>query len=639
MRRYRSPEPSPGYGSDVLRVGTSSRVRTAGRTAAPLLVAALLCSWLFVDAHDRARLDTDAALRASLASSVTEVSSAFRSQLTSAPLTPGTTVPVAQVSSATVSLTSTIQARDSGSPVVDDTARPPAIVVPVYASALPPRTTAERRRSITAYRVVPLGLRPLLSPLVPDSGGLAVRGPSGADVADTGVAGHGARTFSVDLDLGGPTGWTLQGWMPQRAMAAGTWLLALGLLALFAGVSAVLTSARRHVDSSQERQAQLERDNALVSGLAPVVQASLDLGEVVPAASSHLAQGLALQGLGLSAPGPSGERPLFSWGVPPDPSVPPAATTPNRLEAGETFALSLARGGRVLGVLRVVAGTPLVATDLRALATAAELVGSTLANAEAFAQQQTLLERMQSVDELKTVFLATASHELRTPVAAIVGFSTLVLQQWGQGDPEQTKAFLERVLANARALEALTEQLLDFSRLERGIKPQAGELLDLGRTTTTVLEDQPELTSGHLLKLRVDPECLVRGSGPAVQRIVTNLVGNAAKYSPAGSAITVTVHSDNGRVVLMVDDEGPGVAAADRERVFTRFYRGREDAVVSTRGAGVGLAIVAEFAASMSGSASVQESPSGGARFCVTFPAAGVLASADNEGAPHARLA
>jgi signal transduction histidine kinase len=309
------------------------------------------------------------------------------------------------------------------------------------------------------------------------------------------------------------------------------------------------------------------------------------------------------------------------------------------LAPGETFALSLARGGRVLGVLRVLAGSALNETDLRALATASELLGSTLANAEAFAQQQGVVERMQSLDELKTVFLATASHELRTPVAAIVGFSTLVLDQWGKADPEQARPYLDRVLANARSLEALTEQLLDFSRLERGMKPAIGELLDLSATTRRVLEEQPELTTAHQLQLELAPGCFVRGSEAAVNRIVTNLVGNAAKYSPAGTRITVAVASDDQRTCLTVDDEGSGVAEADRERIFTRFYRGRGDAVTGTRGTGVGLAIVAEFAASMSGSVVVEQAPSGGARFRVTFPAADGFVPTHSQGEAHVRLA
>ncbi|MCU1594480.1 MAG: multi-sensor signal transduction histidine kinase, partial [Frankiales bacterium] len=258
--------------------------------------------------------------------------------------------------------------------------------------------------------------------------------------------------------------------------------------------------------------------------------------------------------------------------------------------------------------------------DLLALATASELVGSTLANADAFTRQQLLVERMRSVDELKTIFLATASHELRTPVTAIVGFSGLLLSQWDSLPAEKGKVFLERVLANAKGLETLIEQLLDFSRLERGLHPAGDELLDLGERIAAILEEQTDLTGRHHLRCELAPGCLVRGSASAVERIVTNLVGNAAKYSPEGTTITVTLQTQDEWATLLVDDEGGGVAEADRERVFSRFFRGSGDTVSTTRGAGIGLAIVSEYAASMNATASVRSAPSGGARFVVSFP-------------------
>ena len=405
-------------------------------------------------------------------------------------------------------------------------------------------------------------------------------------------------------------------------------------LVLFAAISGVLGYFVRQQSRLAARQRQLERDRVLVTGIAPVLQASLDMGEVLPAVSSHLADGLALAGLSLSTPSPTGERQVFGWGVAPDATVSPLPTPPERLESGETFALSLTRGGRVLGVLRVVCGEALSREDLLALATASELVGSTFANAEAYARQQELVERMRSVDELKTVFLATASHELRTPVTAIVGFSSLLLGQWDGMTQEQGRGLMERVLSNGRRLETLIEQLLDFSRLERGLPKTSEEVLDMGRTVGKILADQPELTAKHTLELRLGDDCVVRGSTAAVERVVTNLVGNAAKYAPPETKITVTVWAEADRIQLIVDDEGPGVAAKDRQRVFSRFYRGRSDSVSSTKGVGIGLAIVAEYAATMSGVASVSTAPGGGARFSVSFPAVRVLAGVAGEGEP-----
>ena len=106
--------------------------------------------------------------------------------------------------------------------------------------------------------------------------------------------------------------------------------------------------------SARARQRKLERDRALVTGLAPVLQASLDLGEVAPAVSAHLVDGLPLAGLSLSTPGDRGETQVFAWGTPPDATVRPLVDACRTCsQPGDTFALSLTRGGRVLGVLRV----------------------------------------------------------------------------------------------------------------------------------------------------------------------------------------------------------------------------------------------------------------------------------------------
>jgi signal transduction histidine kinase len=623
------------YGLGVRSPANASRARLIVAVVAPLVVGLLLCAWLVTDQRQRVRLQADEAVRATVAGAVGQVRTAIRDQASTATAGPqpgDRTVPVADVAGSGLSLDITALARDSGTAVLDDTLTPASIVVAVYGSGSAPQDTEQRRQQITGYRVVPLALNPVITGLASGSGGLVVRGPNRVVATTNGTAPSGAPRFGVDMQMSDTPGWVVQSWLPSPATPGVTWFWALAILVLFAGISAVLGYFVRQQSRLAAHQRQLERDRVLVTGIAPVLQASLDMGEVLPAVSSHLADGLALAGLSLSTPSATGERQVFGWGVAPDASVSPLLTPPERLESGATFALSLTRGGRVLGVLRVVCGEPLNREDLLALATASELVGSTFANAEAYTRQQELLERMRSVDELKTVFLATASHELRTPVTAIVGFSSLLLGQWDGMTPEQGRGLMERVLSNGRRLETLIEQLLDFSRLERGLPKTGEELLDLGRTVRKILTDQPELTAKHTLDLRLGEECVVRGSTAAVERIVTNLVGNAAKYAPPETKITVTVWAEADRIQLIVDDEGAGVAPKDRQRVFSRFYRGRSDAVSSTKGVGIGLAIVAEYAATMSGVASVSSAPSGGARFSVSFPAVRVLAGVAREG-------
>lgn len=601
--------------------------------AAPLLLGLALAVLVVVDQSEHAKLRVDAAVRSAVSEGLAPASQAVRTQLTqaaAAAATSGQAVPPTAAQGP--SGDALVAARDTGSPVLDDTAPQARIVVPVFRPGQPVATTAQRRAAIAGYRSVPLSLAAVLTDVAPADGGAAVRGPRGTVVAQTSTAPSGAQRFSVPLDLDSTQGWVLEAWLPAAGISTGTWLWAVALVLVAAGAAAYLVVQQRQAAAEGRRQATLERDTALVAGLAPVVQSGLDLAQVLPAACTHLADGLGLAGLSLSVPSGVTERPVFSWGRAPDDSVQPSSPTGGPLEPGQTFAVSLTRGGRVLGVLRVVAGDELTVHDLLALTTASELLGSSLANAETFARQQALMERMRSVDELKTVFLATASHELRTPVTAIVGFSSLMLSGWDEMDKEKGRAFLERVVANARSLESLIEQLLDFSRLERGMQPAGDELLDVGATTLRILNDQPELYASHELRTRVAEGCMVRGSSAALERIVSNLVGNAAKYSPSGSEITVSVRRDGDDVLLLVDDQGAGVPEADRERVFSRFYRGQGDAVTKTRGAGIGLAIVAEFAASMAGTASVTASPSGGARFCITLPAAVAVGAADPEG-------
>ena len=610
--------------------GVASRARVTIAVLVPVVVGIVLATLLLLDQRARARLATDSSLRATVASSVSQVRTEIRNEIAAAGTrTAVDTVPANPGRNAPISIDTAITARDSGTAALDDTARRPSIIVPVYRPSLPITTTAERRSAILGYRVIPLALQPMVEQLAPSTGGLVVRGPTRTVAADPGPAPAGARTFAVDMDLTGFPGWVVQSWAPDPGTPGTAWLAALGVVLLFVVVGIVLAALIRREAAATARRRTLERDRSLVTGLAPVLQASLDVGEVVPAVSSRLVDGLSLAGLSLSAPGPDGERQIFEWGVRPDPAVRPTGTAPRQLPPGGTLAIALTRGGRTLGILRIVAGSVLGRDELVALSTAGELLGSTLANAEAFAGQQELVERMRSVDELKTVFLATASHELRTPVTAIVGFSTLLLDHWDTMGADQKRGLVERTMANGRRLNALIEQLLDFSQLERGLPRPSDELLDLGDAVSRILADQPELQAGHDLVVAAAPGCIVRGSSAAIERIVTNLVGNAAKYSPQDTSITVTVRAEADRAVLLVDDQGPGVPAEDRDRVFSRFYRGRGDSVTRTRGAGIGLAIVAEYAASMSGTASVEDAPGdSGARFRISFPSVAAFSDA-----------
>ena len=613
------------------------RARAVALAVAPMLVGAALAVVLVRSEQDNARLGTDRDVRAATAASLTDVTAALRTALTSAAAggPSAATLSVADAGKGAAGADTLIEARDSGQPVLDDTADPPAVVVATYGSATPPTDSTERRATVTGYRIVPVSIGASIADLAPAGGGLAVVGPHRVVATEPGPQPSGVRSFAVAIDAAVAPGWQLVVWQRSPGTPGVAWFGTIALLGLALAVSTHLTLRAQREEAATAVRERLERDSRLIAGLAPIVQGSLDLATVVPAAVAHLAEGLGLEGLSLTRPLDGRERALFAWGRAPDPAVNPPAVLPDELPAHATFAVPLSRGGRVLGILRVVAGEPLPENDLRALSTASELLSAALANAESYAQQQDLVQRMRAVDELKTVFLATASHELRTPVVAIVGFTSLLLEQREELTEDEELLYVDRIHANARSLDTLIEELLDFSRLERGVLPMADELFDLGNAVHDTLSDHTDLYADHRLVARLPEGFVIRGSRSAIERIVTNLVGNAAKYSPSDTTVTVSVTVDGDRTLLHVDDEGGGVPERDRERIFSRFYRGQDDAVARTRGAGMGLAIVSEFAASMGGSVGVSTAPRGGARFTVSFPLATTTISNPEEGASH----
>jgi signal transduction histidine kinase len=505
-------------------------------------------------------------------------------------------------------------ARDTGAPALDD-AMGGVVVTPVYDPA-GPTTVAERREDLVGFAVTPLDLGPTMETAATGSAWLTVAGPTGT-VESVGDRPEHAVGVEIDLDESGAPGWILEAAVPARPMPLQAWLVALTIL--LGGLTVAWTMIRQS-RRNEVRHAEAvgrQRAEATITELASVAQHSLDLAEVLPASFAVLEASLQLEGVTLlNANG----RPTFVWREAPsddEPSHPFDTPVP----AGCCLSIPLSRGGRSLGTLRVRPGRDLDDLDLSTLTGAAETLSSAIANAEAYAHQRAMITRMRTLDDLKTVFVATASHELRTPVAAVIGYANMLVDNWDDLDAETGLLYAQRVDTNARRLADLVEHLLDFSRLEQGGSYQGERVqIDLGEEVAELTLGLRDLIQDHDLQLTTEPGQLVSGSKLAVERVLTNLVGNAAKYSPAGSTITIRVEGEADLVKLVVDDEGPGVPEQEREQVFSRFFRGGGEEVVRTRGAGLGLSIVTEFAASMGGVVSTGAAPSGGARFEVTYP-------------------
>jgi len=228
---------------------------------------------------------------------------------------------------------------------------------------------------------------------------------------------------------------------------------------------------------------------------------------------------------------------------------------------------------------------------------------------------QDITERKR-VDELRDSILAAVSHELRTPLTSIIGFA-LTLQQLGSNvSPELRDEIIGHLNEEAHRLERLLTDLLDLDRLRSGSSGATFRRANLGRLVAEVAASHE--SDGRTVVIDVEPvEADV--DGPKVERLVDNLVANAFRHTPPGSEVAVSVRRQDGGALIRVDDSGPGVGEHERETIFEIFHRG-DAGVASGRGTGVGLALVAQFAALHGGRAWVEDSPDGGASFRVFLP-------------------
>ncbi len=226
-----------------------------------------------------------------------------------------------------------------------------------------------------------------------------------------------------------------------------------------------------------------------------------------------------------------------------------------------------------------------------------------------------MLTRLEEARLRERRFVSDASHELRSPVAAIRQHAEVAL---GHPDHTSLEELAEIVLEEDTRLQRIVEDLLLLTRIDEGTLELRAESVDLD---DIMLAEAARLRTST--RLRIDPSGVsagrVTGDRVRLERLIRNLTDNAARH--AASEIRLGLSEDDGRVVIEVSDDGPGVPPSMRETVFERFTRLDDARDRQHGGAGLGLAIVAEIAAAHGGSASVNDAPSGGARFVVTLPA------------------
>jgi PAS domain S-box-containing protein len=271
---------------------------------------------------------------------------------------------------------------------------------------------------------------------------------------------------------------------------------------------------------------------------------------------------------------------------------------------------------------------PVVAADGTSRGTVT-MVTDVTARRQAADELHLAVEQLQEADRVRTDFVSTVSHELRTPLTSIVGYLELLTE----GDAGPLAPQQERMLAvverNSRRLLALIEDLLTLSRVESGSFKLGRQLVDIGPLVegaeAAIL---PALRAkGIHFDVSVDPDVgCVMGDAAQLERVLLNLLSNAAKFTDEGGSIAVRAEGRGGTVRLTVSDTGMGIPAEEQAKLFTRFFRSSLAHEHAIQGTGLGLAIVKTIVEQHAGTVDLDSTPGQGTTFTIVLPASTVMA-------------
>jgi signal transduction histidine kinase len=230
--------------------------------------------------------------------------------------------------------------------------------------------------------------------------------------------------------------------------------------------------------------------------------------------------------------------------------------------------------------------------------------------------------RLEEVDRLKDEFLAMVSHELRTPITVVLGMAQTLVGRPDMAGTADGQEILQRVVRQGKRLRDMVEQLLQASAFAANRSPvlRAEEVV-AAEVVAEVVDDWRLAEPDRRVELRLPSDARpLRGDAEALRMVVGNLVDNAGKYAPPGTAIEVVVQQPPGRTRIEVADQGDGVAAGDRERIFAPFTQLDASTTRRVGGVGLGLFLVDRLVRGMEGRVWVEDNWGGGARFVVELP-------------------
>ncbi|HLX39935.1 MAG TPA: HAMP domain-containing sensor histidine kinase, partial [Ktedonobacteraceae bacterium] len=219
-------------------------------------------------------------------------------------------------------------------------------------------------------------------------------------------------------------------------------------------------------------------------------------------------------------------------------------------------------------------------------------------------------ERLKELDKLKDQFIMTASHELRTPLTAVQGYIELLQNYNDRLSAEERALFVAKAQRGCDELTLMVGNIMDASRVEVDVREVTMTAVPLADSVAHVLEIMEGVTrrERRCVELTIADDVVVEADELRLRQIILNLIGNALKYSEAGSPLEISASVENQMATLRIRDYGRGVPPRDQARLFERFVRLERDMNSPVRGAGLGLAISKQLVEAMGGSIWVESS-------------------------------